>query len=106
MIGDLREVLVQIGIDEVTARPWWQPDLALVDHHDEMVGLVTYHVDGPAGQIVTLDTIVRGRGFGPMSSASQSQFAPDRDESGSNATPACRLLRAPARRTVAPRAQD
>jgi GNAT superfamily N-acetyltransferase len=38
--------------------------LALVDHLDEMVGLVTYHVDGPAGQIVTLDTIVRGRGFG------------------------------------------
>lgn len=38
--------------------------LALVDHHDEMVGLVTYHVDGPAGQIVTLDTMIRGRGFG------------------------------------------
>jgi len=38
--------------------------LALVDHLDEVVGLVTYHVDGPAGQIVTLDTIVRGRGFG------------------------------------------
>jgi len=38
--------------------------LALVDHLDEIVGLVTYHVDGPAGQIVTLDTLVRGRGFG------------------------------------------
>ena len=38
--------------------------LALVDHHDELVGLVTYHVDGPADQIVTLDTIIRGRGFG------------------------------------------
>jgi len=38
--------------------------LALVDDQDEMVGLVTYHVDGPAGQIVTLDTIIRGRGFG------------------------------------------
>lgn len=38
--------------------------LALVDRHDEIVGLVTYHVDGPSGQIVTLDTIVRGRGFG------------------------------------------
>ena len=38
--------------------------LALVDIHDEVVGLVTYHVDGPAGQIVTLNTIVRGRGFG------------------------------------------
>jgi GNAT superfamily N-acetyltransferase len=38
--------------------------LALVDHLDELVGLVTYHVDGPAGQIVTLDTIIRGRGFG------------------------------------------
>jgi GNAT superfamily N-acetyltransferase len=38
--------------------------LALVDHHDEPVGLVAYHVEGPAGQIVTLDTIVRGRGFG------------------------------------------
>ncbi|MFV2073198.1 MAG: GNAT family N-acetyltransferase [Thermoanaerobaculales bacterium] len=38
--------------------------LALVDNHDELVGLVTFHVDGPAGQIVTLDTIIRGRGFG------------------------------------------
>ena len=38
--------------------------LALVDYHDEIVGLVTFHVEGPAGQIVTLDTIVRGRGFG------------------------------------------
>lgn len=38
--------------------------LALVDYRDELVGMVTYHVDGPAGQIVTLDTIVRGRGFG------------------------------------------
>ncbi len=38
--------------------------LALVDYHDRIVGLVTYHVDGPAGQIVTLDTMVRGRGFG------------------------------------------
>jgi ribosomal protein S18 acetylase RimI-like enzyme len=38
--------------------------LAMVDHHDEVVGLVTYHIDGPAGQIVTLDTILRGRGFG------------------------------------------
>jgi GNAT superfamily N-acetyltransferase len=38
--------------------------LALVDDLDELVGLVTYHVDGAAGQIVTLDTLVRGRGFG------------------------------------------
>ena len=38
--------------------------LALVDRHDEIVGLVTYHVDGPSGQIVTLDTVARGRGFG------------------------------------------
>jgi len=38
--------------------------LALVDRHDEIVALVTYHVDGPSGQIVTLDTIARGRGFG------------------------------------------
>ena len=38
--------------------------IALVDDQDEMVGLVTYHVDGPAGQIVTLDTLIRGRGFG------------------------------------------
>ncbi len=40
--------------------------LALVDHHDEMAGLVTFRVDGPAGQVVTLDTIVRGRGFGRL----------------------------------------
>lgn len=38
--------------------------LALVDHNDDLVGLVTYHVDGPSGQIVTLDTMLRGRGFG------------------------------------------
>jgi GNAT superfamily N-acetyltransferase len=38
--------------------------LALVDRHDEIAGLVTYHVDGPSGHIVTLDTVVRGRGFG------------------------------------------
>ena len=38
--------------------------LALVDYHDQVVALVTYHVDGPAGQIVTLDTMLRGRGFG------------------------------------------
>lgn len=38
--------------------------LALVDFQDEIVGLATYHVEGPAGQIVTLDTILRGRGFG------------------------------------------
>jgi GNAT superfamily N-acetyltransferase len=38
--------------------------LTLVDHLDEIVGLATYHVDGASGQIVTLDTIVRGRGFG------------------------------------------
>ena len=38
--------------------------LALVDHDDEITGLVTYHVDGPSGQIATLDTMVRGRGLG------------------------------------------
>lgn len=38
--------------------------LALVDDHDEVVALATYHVEGPSGQIVTLDTILRGRGFG------------------------------------------
>ena len=52
-----------VGIDTV-----YTPDdvmgLALTDHQDEVVGLVTYHVDAPSGQIVTLDTIVRGRGFG------------------------------------------
>jgi len=46
----------------------YRPDdvegLALVDHHDEPVGLATFCVDGPAGQIVTLDTIIRGRGYG------------------------------------------
>ena len=38
--------------------------LALVDHHDEIAGVATYHVEGPSVQVVTLDTIVRGRGFG------------------------------------------
>lgn len=52
-----------VGLDTI----YTPPDvdgLALVDHLDNIVGLVTYHVDGPAGQIVTLDTILRGRGFG------------------------------------------
>jgi len=38
--------------------------LALVDQHDEIAALVTTHTEGPSLQIVTLDTIVRGRGFG------------------------------------------
>ncbi len=38
--------------------------LALVDHHDDIAALVTFLIDGPSGQVVTLDTIVRGRGFG------------------------------------------
>lgn len=52
-----------VGLSTVY-RPPDVEGLALVDHLDELVGLVTYHVDGPSGQIVTLDTIVRGRGFG------------------------------------------
>jgi GNAT superfamily N-acetyltransferase len=52
-----------VGIESV-----YEPNdvlgLALIDGHDEIVGLVSYHVDGPSGQIVTLDTMVRGRGFG------------------------------------------
>lgn len=52
-----------VGIDTV-----YNPDdvrgLALVDRNDEIVALVTYQVDGPSGHIVTLDTVVRGRGFG------------------------------------------
>jgi GNAT superfamily N-acetyltransferase len=54
---------IVVGLDTVYT-PEDVEGLALVDHLDEMVGLVTFHVDGPAGQIVTLDTIVRGRGFG------------------------------------------
>lgn len=38
--------------------------LALVDHHDEVTAVATYHIDGPAGQIVTLDTVLQGRGLG------------------------------------------
>jgi GNAT superfamily N-acetyltransferase len=52
-----------VGLDTVY-RPADVDGLALVDHQDELVGLVTFHIDGPAGQIVTLDTILRGRGFG------------------------------------------
>ena len=52
-----------VGLDTVYT-PADVEGLALVDHHDEPVGLVTFHVEGPAGQIVTLDTIMRGRGFG------------------------------------------
>jgi GNAT superfamily N-acetyltransferase len=52
-----------IGIDTVYTADDVE-GLALVDYNNEIVGLVTYHVEGPSGQIVTLDTIVRGRGFG------------------------------------------
>ena len=52
-----------VGISELYT-PADVEGLALVDYNDELAGLVTYHVDGPAGQIVTLDTILRGRGFG------------------------------------------
>jgi GNAT superfamily N-acetyltransferase len=52
-----------VGLDSIY-RPSDVQGLALVDELDELVGLVTYHVDGLSGQIVTLDTIVRGRGFG------------------------------------------
>ena len=52
-----------VGLDTVYM-PSDVDGLALVDDRDELVALVTYHVDGPAGQIVTLDTMVRGRGFG------------------------------------------
>jgi len=52
-----------VGLETVYA-PSDVDGLALVDHLDELVALVTYHVEGPAGQIVTLDTILRGRGFG------------------------------------------
>lgn len=45
-------------------RPSDVEGLALVDHLDDVVGLATFHVDGPSGQIVTLDTIIRGRGYG------------------------------------------
>lgn len=54
---------VVVGLDWVYT-PADVDGLALVDEIEELVGLVTYHVDGPAGQIVTLDTMVRGRGFG------------------------------------------
>jgi len=52
-----------VGLDTVY-EPHEVEGLTLVDDLDEIVGLVTYHVDGPSGQIVTLDTLVRGRGFG------------------------------------------
>ena len=54
---------IVVGIDSVY-KPEDVTGIALVDRDDEIVGLVTYHVDGPSGQIVTLDTVVRGRGFG------------------------------------------
>jgi GNAT superfamily N-acetyltransferase len=52
-----------VGLDTIYT-PSDVQGLALVDDLDEIVGLVTYHVDGASGQIVTLDTILRGRGFG------------------------------------------
>ncbi len=64
-VWDERWFGMVVGLDWVYA-PRDVDGLALVDHHDELAGLVTYHVDGPAGQIVTLDTIVRGRGFGRL----------------------------------------
>ena len=64
-VWDERWFGLVVGLDTV-----YTPDdvegLALVDFQNELVGLVTYHVDGPSGQIVTLDTILRGRGFGRL----------------------------------------
>ena len=73
-VWDERWFGLVVGLDtEYTPRDVY--GLALVDDRDEVVALVTYHVDGPAGQIVTLDTILRGRGFGRlMLEAIESKF--------------------------------
>ena len=68
-----------VGIDTVY-HPADVMGLAMIDRHDEIVGLVTYHVDGPSGQILTLDTVVRGRGFGGRSGDSR-VFRSQRDRS-------------------------
>jgi len=70
-VWDERWFGLVVGLDtEYTPRD--VDGLALVDDRDD---LVTYHVDGPAGQIVTLDTILRGRGFGwHMLEAIESKF--------------------------------
>ena len=62
-VWDVRWYGLVVGLATVYEPPEVE-GLALVDDLDEIVGLVTYHVDGPSGQIVTLDTLVRGRGFG------------------------------------------
>ena len=64
-----------VGLDTVYM-PSDVDGLALVDDRDELVALVTYHVDGPAGQIVTLDTIIRGRGFGRRQDGGHGQKGP------------------------------
>ena len=62
-VWDERWFGLVVGLDTVYT-PSDVDGLALVDDQDELVALVTHHVDGPSGQIVTLDTILRGRGFG------------------------------------------
>ena len=40
--------------------------LALVDHLDELVGLVTYHIDGDQCELVTIDSLCQFMGIGSM----------------------------------------
>jgi len=62
-VWDERWFGLVVGLDWVFT-PADVEGLALVNRHDRPVALVTYHIDGPAGQVVTLDALVPGRGLG------------------------------------------
>jgi hypothetical protein len=67
-----------VGLDTIYS-PTDVEGLALGDHLDKLVGLVTYHAEGPSGQIVNLDTIDRAREHEPNLPGQGSEGIPIRD---------------------------
>jgi N-acetylglutamate synthase-like GNAT family acetyltransferase len=55
------EIVVAHG---VAYRPDTLPGFVLIDEIGEVVGLLTYRVDGDACEVVTIDAVVEGRGYG------------------------------------------
>jgi ribosomal protein S18 acetylase RimI-like enzyme len=55
------EIVVAHG---VVYRPDTLPGFVLIDEIGEVVGLLTYRVDGDTCEVVTIDAVVEGRGFG------------------------------------------
>ncbi|HSN55402.1 MAG TPA: hypothetical protein VLT32_12050 [Candidatus Sulfomarinibacteraceae bacterium] len=67
-----------VGLDTICS-PTDVEGLALGNHLDKLVGLVTYRVKGPSGQIVNLDTIDRVREHEPNLPGRGSEGIPIRD---------------------------